>query len=105
LLPEDHRRDLIGAWLSAPTEVCPPAIRFIGDQTNEGTMHMIVIGVDAHKGTHTCAAVQELTGRELQTRTVPARDDGHGRLLEWARALGEQVVWAIEDCEGVSSSV
>ena len=37
---------------------------------------MIVIGVDAHKRTHTCAAVQELTGRELQTRTVPARDDG-----------------------------
>ena len=63
---------------------------------------MIVIGVDAHKRTHTCAAVQELTGRELQTRTAAARDDGHGRLLEWARALGEQVVWAIEDCRHVS---
>jgi transposase len=63
---------------------------------------MIVIGVDAHKRTHTCAAVQELTGREIQTRTVPARDDGHGRLLEWARGLGEPVVWAIEDCRHVS---
>jgi transposase len=63
---------------------------------------MIVIGVDAHKRTHTCAAVQEFTGRELDTRTAPARDGGHGRLLEWARALGEQVVWAIEDCRHVS---
>lgn len=63
---------------------------------------MIVIGVDAHKRTHTCAAVQELTGREIQTRTAPARDDGHGRLLEWARGLREPVVWAIEDCRHVS---
>jgi transposase len=63
---------------------------------------MIVIGVDAHKRTHTCVAVQESTGRELETQTVPARDAGHGRLLEWARALGEQVVWAIEDCRHVS---
>jgi transposase len=63
---------------------------------------MIVIGVDAHKRTHTCAAVQELTGREVETRTAAARDAGHGRLLEWARALGEQVVWAIEDCRHVS---
>ena len=64
---------------------------------------MIVIGVDAHKRTHTCAAVQELTGRELEMRTVAARDEGHGRLLEWARGLGaDQVVWAIEDCRHVS---
>lgn len=64
---------------------------------------MIVIGVDAHKRTHTCAAVEELTGREIQTRTVSARDDGHGRLLEWARELRTgPVVWAIEDCRHVS---
>jgi transposase len=82
--------------------VCPPEIRFIGDQTNEGTVYMIVIGVDAHKRTHTCAAVQELTSREIETRTAAARDDGHGRLLEWGRGLGEPVVWAIEDCRHVS---
>jgi transposase len=63
---------------------------------------MIVIGVDAHKRTHTCAAVQEPTGRELEIQTVPARDAGHGRLLEWSRSLAEQVVWAIEDCRHVS---
>jgi transposase len=64
---------------------------------------MIVIGVDAHKRTHTSAAVQELTGRQIQTQTVAARDAGHGQLLQWARALGEERVWAIEDCRHVTS--
>src|ERR1700753_202499 len=63
---------------------------------------MIVIGVDAHKQTHTCAAVDELTGRELRTRTVAARDAGHGQLLEWAHGLGHERVWAVEDCRHVS---
>jgi transposase len=63
---------------------------------------MIVIGVDAHKATHTCAAVQELTGRQIQTRTAAARDDGHGQLLEWARSLDSDRVWAVEDCRHVT---
>ena len=63
---------------------------------------MIVIGVDAHKRTHTGVAVQELTGRRLQTRTVLASDDGHGLLLEWGRGLDPDRVWAIEDCRHVS---
>jgi transposase len=63
---------------------------------------MIVIGVDAHKRSHTCVAVGELTGRQIQTRTLPARDDGHGQLLEWARGLDSERVWAIEDCRHVS---
>lgn len=63
---------------------------------------MIVIGVDAHKRSHTCVAVAELTGRRIQTRSAQARDDGHGQLLEWARALDPDRVWAIEDCRHVS---
>jgi transposase len=63
---------------------------------------MIVIGVDAHKRSHTCVAVQELTGQRVQTRTAAARDDGHGLLLEWARGLDCERVWAIEDCRHVS---
>ena len=63
---------------------------------------MIVIGVDAHKRSHTCVAVAELTGRRIHGRTAPARDDGHGQLLEWARGLGCERVWAIEDCRHVS---
>src|SRR5947209_13331528 len=65
-------------------------------------VYMIVIGVDAHKRSHTCAAVAELTGRRIQIRSAPARDDAHGQLLEWARGLGSQRVWAIEDCRHVS---
>jgi transposase len=63
---------------------------------------MIVIGVDAHKRTHTCAAVQDLTGRQVATRTVSARDPGLGDMLGWARELDPGRVWAIEDCRHVT---
>jgi len=63
---------------------------------------MIVIGVDAHKRSHTCVAVGELTGRRIAGRSAGARDDGHGQLLEWARGLDCERVWAIEDCRHVS---
>ena len=69
----------------------------------EGTVDTIVIGVDAHKRSHTCAAVEELTGREIRVRTAAARDAGHGQLLEWARAVSSDRVWAVEDCRHVSS--
>ena len=63
---------------------------------------MIVIGVDAHKRSHTCVAVAELTGRRIETRSAPAKDQGHGQLLEWARGVDLERVWAIEDCRHVS---
>src|SRR5437588_5618132 len=66
---------------------------------------MIVLGVDAHKRSHTCAAVQALTGRELGIRTVPAREAGHEAVLRWARKLDRERVWAIEDCRHVSGAL
>lgn len=63
---------------------------------------MIVVGVDAHKRSHTCAAVQALTGRELGIRTVPGRAAGHEAVLVWARGLDRERVWAIEDCRHVT---
>jgi transposase len=63
---------------------------------------MIVIGADTHKATHTCAAVEQGTGEALDVLTVPARASGFARLLEWARGLGSDCVWAIEDCRHVS---
>ena len=63
---------------------------------------MIVIGVDVHKRTHTCAAVQALTGQKVQTRMVPARDEGLGVAHAWAREPDRDRVWAIEDCRHVS---
>jgi transposase len=65
---------------------------------------MVTIGVDPHKQTHTAAAVDEL-GSEVANRTVPARPAGNGQLLEWARALGCERVWAVEDVRNVSGSL
>ena len=66
---------------------------------------MIVIGVDAHSQTHTAAAVNGETGEQLGTREVRARQLGHEQLLAWARELGEERVWAIEDCRHLSSGL
>jgi transposase len=86
---------------TAPTEVCPPEVRFDGF-FKEGTDYMIVIGADTHKRTHTLAAVNGATGAVLGQRTIEARDAGHLTALRWARGLGEDRVWAIEDCRHVS---
>ena len=53
----------------------------------------LVIGVDPHKQTHTAAAVD---------RAVAANPAGHAELLAWARELGGELVWALEDVRGVS---
>ena len=58
---------------------------------------MIVIGVDVHKHSLTAVAVEEL-GRPLQEYAGPV-DEG---VLAWARALGEERLWALEDCRHVT---
>jgi transposase len=72
---------------------------------NEGTVEMIVIGADTHKRSHTAAAVIEATGRVLADRTVKARRRSFEDLLVWARGLGDDLVWAIEDCRHVSGAL
>jgi transposase len=57
---------------------------------------VVVIGVDAHKRTHTLVAVDE-TGRKLGEKTVAATPDGHLVIVEWAACWDERV-FAIEDC-------
>ena len=66
---------------------------------------MIVVGIDAHKHTHTAAIVEQATGRVLADVTVDAGDDGHRRLLDAARRRSEERVWAIEDCRHVSGAL
>ena len=65
---------------------------------------MVTIGVDPHKQTHTAAAVSQL-GVRLEHKTAPARPAGNGQLLEWARALDAERVWAVEDVRNVSGSL
>jgi transposase len=77
-------------------------IRFIGVQPNEGTVQMIVIGTDTHKGSHALAAVDDGTGRVRGQREIKADDAGHLAAVRWARSLAEERVWAVEDCRAVS---
>jgi hypothetical protein len=65
---------------------------------------MVTIGVDPHKQTHTAAAVNAL-GVELAHRTAPDRPVGNGQLVEWARALDCERVWAVEEVRNVSGSL
>jgi transposase len=63
---------------------------------------MIVIGADTHKRTHMLAGVDAATGEVLEARQIAAGDDGHRDAVRWARDLGSERVWAIEDCRHVS---
>jgi transposase len=65
---------------------------------------VITIGIDAHKRSHTAAAVKGATGELLDTITVTATADGHERLRSWARGLvdAELTRFALEDCRHVS---
>ena len=66
---------------------------------------MIVIGTDPHKQSHTAAALDAKTAKQLDSLTAKAREAGHERLLAWARALDDERVWAIEDCRHVSGGL
>ena len=63
---------------------------------------MIVVGIDAHKYSHTAAIVERASGQVVQDVTVAAGEDGHRRLLDVARGRDGERVWAIEDCRHVS---
>src|SRR5215212_4595601 len=63
---------------------------------------MIVIGADPHKREHTAAAADSATGELRSSERVAASAAGHVALLDWARALDAERIWAIEDCRHVS---
>src|SRR3954467_6345148 len=66
---------------------------------------MIVIGADTHKHSHTVAAVDAATGRACADRTARARHRSFDDVLRWARGVGGERVWAIEDCPHVSGAL
>lgn len=55
-----------------------------------------MIGVDAHKRTHTIVACDPM-GRQVGVKTVEATSDGHLIALQWA-ARWPRRRWAVEDC-------
>jgi len=66
---------------------------------------VIVVGIDPHKKTHTAAAVSTKLGELRGEVTVQARAKGHAKLIQWARALDEERVFALEDCRHVSGAL
>jgi transposase len=66
---------------------------------------VIVVGVDPHKKTHTAVAVSSQLGELRDEVTVQARANGHAKLLQWARALDPERVFALEDCRHVSGAL
>jgi transposase len=65
---------------------------------------MIVLGADMHRRSHTVAAVAAAAGEVRDEKTVQVGAKGFAALLIWARGLGEQRVWALEDCRHVSGA-
>ena len=64
---------------------------------------MIVIGVDAHKRTHTMVAVDP-GGRRRGEKTVEATSAGHLAALRWAHSeFGPNIVWAVEDSRAMTA--
>jgi transposase len=63
---------------------------------------MVILGIDAHKRTHTVVAIDE-AGRELGTKTTTATTtEAHLELLRWAGGFGSERRFAVEDCRHLS---
>lgn len=65
-------------------------------------MPMVVLGIDAHKRTHTVVAVDEV-GRQLGVRVTKSTSTAaHLELVVWADRFGPERRWAVEDCRHLS---
>ena len=62
---------------------------------------MVVVGIDAHKRSHTAVAVDEY-GRKLGQRTIGTTSEDHLALLGWAEQFEPGRSWAVEDCRHLS---
>jgi transposase len=63
---------------------------------------MVIVGIDAHKRSHTAVAIDE-AGRQLGTKTTLATtSEAHLELVRWADRFGNQRRWAVQDCRHLS---
>jgi transposase len=62
---------------------------------------MLILGVDAHKRSHTIVAV-DAGGQQLAATTIKTTSAAHLGGLRWAERLGDERLWAIEDCRHLS---
>jgi transposase len=69
---------------------------------DRGGVAMTVIGIDAHKRTHTLVAIDS-GGRKLGQKTVSANSSGHAEAMQWATTrFGTDITWAVEDNRSVT---
>ncbi|GAB1688658.1 IS110 family transposase [Krasilnikovia sp. M28-CT-15] len=62
---------------------------------------MVVIGIDAHKRTHT-AVIIDGNGRQVAVKTCGSTSKDHLTLLRWAARHDPDRVWALEDCRNMT---
>jgi transposase len=64
---------------------------------------MVVLGIDAHKRTHTVVAV-DARGRQLAVKVIGTNTKDHLGLLSWAEQFTDNdgLLWAVEDCRHLS---
>lgn len=68
-------------------------------------MNQVCIGVDVHKRSHTCVAVDS-NGRRLGRKTVDSTRKGHTAAMRWAAVeFGSVVTWGVEDVRGLSAGL
>jgi len=67
----------------------------------KGDPTMVIVGIDAHKRSHTAVAIDAF-GRKLGQRTTGTTSEDHLALLGWAEQFGSQRIWAVEDCRHLS---
>lgn len=67
---------------------------------------MVIIGIDAHKRSHTLVAV-DAVGKVQDTLVIESGTEGHVEALTWARKHFKrtEVTWAVEDSRSVSGGI
>jgi transposase len=63
---------------------------------------MVIVGIDAHKRTHTAVAIDE-AGRRLGEKTTrTTTTEANLELIRWADGFGPERRFAVEDCRHLS---
>jgi transposase len=63
---------------------------------------MVILGIDAHKRTHTVVVIDEVGRRLGEKTTMSTTTEAHLELVRWADRFGTERRWAVEDCRHLS---
>src|SRR5207247_10540389 len=63
---------------------------------------MVIVGIDAHKRTHTAVAIDGAGCKLGEKRTTSTTTEANLELLRWADGFGTERRFAVEDCRHLS---